>query len=69
MKKFEVEPIGKINVSKEGMVVELEQKYVPALKALEGFSHLNIIWWFSEFDNKEARSVLEAPNRIKNLLS
>jgi len=61
MKKFEVEPIGKINVSKEGMFVELEQKYVPALKALDGFGHLNIIWWFSENDNKEARSVLEAP--------
>ena len=65
MKKFEVEPIGKINVGNEGMFVELEQKYVPALKALEGFSHLNIIWWFSEFDNKEARSILEAPKPYK----
>ena len=65
MKKFEVVPIGKIKVNEEGVFIELEQKYVPALKALDGFSHLNIIWWFSEFDNEKMRNILEGKKPYK----
>jgi tRNA-Thr(GGU) m(6)t(6)A37 methyltransferase TsaA len=60
-----VNPIGKINVSEDGMYIKLEPEYIPALQALDGFSHLNIIWWFSDFDNKEMRSVLETQQPYK----
>lgn len=66
MQKFEVKPIGKIKVNKEGMFIELEPKYIPALQALDGFSHLSVIWWFSDFDNEEARNVLETTQPYKN---
>lgn len=66
MSNFQVSPIGKINVDDKGMYIELAQEYIPALQALDGFSHLNIIWWFSEFDSKEARNVLETPQPYKN---
>lgn len=66
MQNFKVTPIGKINVNEEGMFIELEPKYIPALQALDGFSHLSVIWWFSGFDNEEARNVLEAPQPYKN---
>lgn len=65
MEKFQVEPIGKINVGEEGMSIELDAKYIPALQALEGFSHLNVVWWFSDFDTEEARNVLETPQPYK----
>jgi len=65
MMKFEIGSIGKINVNEKGMSIELEQKYVPALKALDGFSHLNILWWFSDFDSPEMRNILEAPKPYK----
>ena len=65
MKNFEIGSIGKINVNENGMSVELEQKYIPALMALDGFSHLNIIWWFSDFDKPEMRNILEAPKPYK----
>ncbi len=65
MSNFQVNPIGKISVKEGGMFIELEPKYIPALQALEGFSHLNIIWWFSDFDNEETRSILEAPQPYK----
>lgn len=65
MQKFYVVPIGKTAVSERGMFIELEPKYIPALKALDGFSHLNIIWWFSDFDNEETRSILETPQPYK----
>lgn len=65
MKKFEVEPIGKIKVCEGGMFIELAPKYVPALQGLDGFSHLNVLWWFSDFDNAEMRSIFEASQPYK----
>jgi tRNA-Thr(GGU) m(6)t(6)A37 methyltransferase TsaA len=65
MQNFNVNSIGKISVNKEGMFIKLEQKYVPALQALNGFSHLNVIWWFSDFDTEEARNILETPKPYK----
>lgn len=65
MQNFKVRPIGKISVNEGGMFIKLEQKYIPALQALNGFSHLNIIWWFSDFDHEEARNILETPQPYK----
>ena len=66
MRNLQVNSIGKVKVNEKGMFIELERKYIPALQALDGFSHLNVIWWFSEFDNEEARNVLESPKPYKN---
>ncbi len=66
MKEYKVTPIGKINVGKDGTFIELDGKYIPALKALDGFSHLSVIWWFSEFDSDEMRGILESPRPYKN---
>lgn len=59
MQTFQVTPVGKISVREEGMFLELEPRYIPALRALEGFSHLNVIWWFSGCDDAQARNTLE----------
>jgi len=66
MQKFQVTPIGKININEKGMFIELEPKFIPALQALDGFNHLSVIWWFSDFDNAEMRNILEAPQPYKN---
>lgn len=61
MQEFHVKPIGQIVMEAGRSLIKLEPDYVPALKALEGFSHINVIWWFDEFDNAEMRSVLVTP--------
>lgn len=66
MRNFQVDPIGKISVNEGGTFIGLEPKYIPALQALDGFSHLNVIWWFSDFDNEESRNVFETPQPYKN---
>ena len=48
------------------MSIKLAPEYIPALQGLEGFSHLAVLWWFSEFDSEEARSVLETSRPYKN---
>ena len=65
MEKYQVNPIGKINANEEEMYIEIAPEYIPAMQGLDGFSHLSVIWWFSDFDNEEMRNVLEAPQPYK----
>ena len=66
MQNYNVNSIGKIIVDENGMCIKLEPKFIPALKSLDGFSHLNIIWWFSDFDNEDMRCTLETEQPYKN---
>lgn len=65
MQNYQVNSIGKFHHREDGIFIELEEKYIPALKALDGFSHLSVIWWFSDFDTDEARNILETPKPYK----
>lgn len=40
MSNFMVYPIGKVHNNEDGTFIEIEKKYIPALQALEGFSHI-----------------------------
>lgn len=66
MQNFQVHPVGKVTVHEEGTLIELEAKYIPALQALDEFSHIAVIWWFSDFDNEEMRNTLEVPQPYKH---
>jgi tRNA-Thr(GGU) m(6)t(6)A37 methyltransferase TsaA len=66
MRQLLVNPIGTVRINEEGVFIELDAKYAPALKELDGFSHLNVIWWFSDFDNEQSREVLEASSPYRN---
>lgn len=61
MEQFIVNPIGRISITEKGAFIQVDEKYTPALQELEGFSHVNVIWWFDKCDNQEARAVLEVP--------
>jgi len=66
VENFSINPIGKINVNDDGTFVEVDKKYLAAMQALDGFSHFNIIWWFSDYDNEEMRNIFEMPQPYKN---
>ena len=61
----EVYSIGKVCINEEGTFIKLEDEFIPALKALDGFGHINIIWWFSDFDSQEFRAILETEQPYK----
>lgn len=63
---YEVHAIGTICNNEKGTFIKLDPQYIPALQALDGFSHLNILWWFSDFDTAEARAILETEQPYKN---
>ncbi|MBU9726515.1 SAM-dependent methyltransferase [Diplocloster modestus] len=66
MEKLYVKPIGEISADEEGMYIQLKKEFLPCLKGLEGFGAIQVIWWFSDFDEEEYRSVLECPSPYKN---
>jgi tRNA-Thr(GGU) m(6)t(6)A37 methyltransferase TsaA len=65
MQQFQVKPIGEIKVDAEGMVIKLDRYYIPALKELDGFSHINVLWWFNGCDNEKSRNVLDMQSPYK----
>lgn len=65
MSNFEVYPIGKIHNNEDGTFVHIEPQYITALQALEGFSHINVIWWCSDFDDEKYRGILETKQPYK----
>ena len=66
MKNYEISAIGKFHNTEEGVSIELAPEYRLGLQALDGFSHIVVIWWFSDFDTPESRAVLETPSPYKN---
>ena len=42
-----------------------DNAYIPALKALEGFSHINVIWWFDRLDDQKSRYLLQTEQPYK----
>lgn len=65
METFQVQPIGNVRLREDGMFIEVAPAYIPALEALNGFSHINVLWWCSDFDTREARGTLQTPQPYK----
>ena len=59
-KKIVLNPIGLIKINeKEGKFwIEIKEKFRPALKELEKFTHVNIFWWANQNDTPKRRNVL-----------
>lgn len=56
--QMKLEEIGHAECEKGEFMIVFDEKYKQALIGLEGFSHLQVIWWFSGCDNTEDRNIL-----------
>jgi len=54
-----IQPVGFISRDNDRTRIEILPEYKTALKGLEGFSHLQVFWWFNHFDDKESRQTTE----------
>ncbi|MBN1221072.1 MAG: tRNA (N6-threonylcarbamoyladenosine(37)-N6)-methyltransferase TrmO [Anaerolineae bacterium] len=57
---FKVFPIGYVRRNNGKTYIEVLQNYVPALKELEQFSHVQVFWWFSEFQSDDYRAITQS---------
>lgn len=63
---MELKYIGVVSYTENGCVVKIDKPYIKGLKGLEGFGHINVLWWFSECDDLKSRSVLELEQPYRN---
>lgn len=66
MAELKLRAIGKILHDGEDFRLALNKTYAPALDGLDDFSHIQILWWFSEFDNDKDRSTLQIEKPYKH---
>jgi tRNA-Thr(GGU) m(6)t(6)A37 methyltransferase TsaA len=57
-KAFSVVPIGYVRADRQGYRLEIDRKYLEGLQELEGFSHVQVLWWGHYCDSAEYRSGL-----------
>ncbi|QIB70062.1 SAM-dependent methyltransferase [Aminipila butyrica] len=65
MNNLTLRPIGKVCNNENGTYIKLDKNYIPALQALESFSHINVLWWFSDYDDAPSRAELQTEQPYK----
>jgi tRNA (Thr-GGU) A37 N-methylase len=58
-------PIGYVSVDQEGFSLRIDAPYRPALRGLEGFSHIDVLWWCNQVDAPDFRRQLECDQPYK----
>jgi tRNA-Thr(GGU) m(6)t(6)A37 methyltransferase TsaA len=58
-KKFILSPIGSVHIENGHTTLVLNKKFGPALRGLDGFSHVWVFWWFDRNDTPKKRSILQ----------
>ncbi len=56
--KFQIQPIGSVCNDDLGVRIQIEQQFIPGLTGLNGFSHLQILWWAHQADSADNRQRL-----------
>ena len=66
-----ISPVGKVRKQNERTWIEIESRYRPCMLGLEGFSHINVLYWFHENDTSEGRGMMRVHPRkdMKNPLT
>ena len=52
-------PIGAIRLEGQRAYVDVLPQYLPALRGLEEYSHLHLLWWFDGCDTPDSRATLQ----------
>lgn len=52
-------PVGAVYCTEEGVYLQIDEPYRPALHGLEHFSHVIVLWWAHFHDNDRSRTMLQ----------
>jgi tRNA (adenine37-N6)-methyltransferase len=62
---IQINPIGRVSSANKQFSIILEKKFLPALTNINGFSHLQIVWWGNLYDSPKARAYFVAEKPYK----
>ena len=60
---FELYPVGRVKRKGKSVSLHIFKKYKDALKGLDGFSHVLVLYWFDRNDTPEKRNILQVHPR------
>jgi tRNA-Thr(GGU) m(6)t(6)A37 methyltransferase TsaA len=60
---FQLTPVGKVEKQGDAARIRIFDRYGDALLGLEGWSHVNVFWWFDKNDVPEKRRILRVHPR------
>ena len=60
---FALYPVGEVKKQYGSIKLQIFNKYCDALKGLDGFSHVFVLYWFDRNDTPEKRSILQVHPR------
>lgn len=60
---FHIYPIGIVRKNERKIWIEIFGEYTDGLLGLEGFSHINVLYWFHEKDTPDSRAILQVHPR------
>jgi len=61
--EYTIYPVGFVRKENGNTWIDIAKKYTDALLGLEGFSHINVFYWFHKNDNPENRNILRVHPR------
>ena len=56
---YQIHPIGYVRSAERGSYLEILEPFRPALKQLDQFSHVIVLWWADQHDNEKSRSLMQ----------
>lgn len=60
---FKIYPVGKVRKDKSESGIEIFDRYQDALLGLDGWSHVNVLYWFDKNDQPQKRRILQVHPR------
>ncbi|HQN94198.1 MAG TPA: TrmO family methyltransferase [Prolixibacteraceae bacterium] len=62
---IQIQPIGRVSTANNQFSIILEKKFLSALTNINGFSHLQVVWWGHLYDSPQARAHLVSEKPYK----
>ena len=56
---YQIHPIGYVRSAEDGSYLEVLEPFRPALKQLDRFSHVIVLWWADQHDDEKSRSIMQ----------
>ena len=63
LQSYSINPIGVVRKTDDDTCIEIFEEYVDGLLGLEGFSHIQVFYWFDQNDSPEKRQTLQVHPR------
>jgi tRNA-Thr(GGU) m(6)t(6)A37 methyltransferase TsaA len=63
--EFRVQTIGKVDSKNGTFRLRIDPAFREGMKALEGFTHVNVLWWADQVDKEDLRKILDTGKPYK----